>query len=55
MYIKYWCTVTNVNEAPFNDINLIRSINTYKSYNKRIAEAYFSKIFKPFISEFVSE
>lgn len=27
-YIKYWCTVTNVRETPFNDINLICAINT---------------------------
>jgi hypothetical protein len=26
-HIKYWYTVTNVSEAPFSDINLIRTLN----------------------------
>jgi hypothetical protein len=43
IYIKYWCTVTNVSEAPFNDITLIRTLNTYKSDDKNIAEACLSK------------
>lgn len=35
--------VTTVSEAPFNDINLIRTINTHKSYNKTISETHLSK------------
>jgi len=42
-YIKYWFTVTNVSEAPFNDINLIRTLNEYKSDDKKIADACLSK------------
>lgn len=37
--------ITNVNKAPFNDINLICFINIYKSDNKRIAYAYLSNIY----------
>ncbi|KAF0753111.1 Uncharacterized protein FWK35_00015281 [Aphis craccivora] len=37
-YIKYWFTVTNVSEAPFNDINLIHTLNEYKSDDKKIAD-----------------
>lgn len=35
--------VTTVSEAPFNDINLIRTINKYKSNNKTILETHLSK------------
>lgn len=31
-------------EAPFNDINLIRALNSYKSDDKKIADACLSKI-----------
>lgn len=35
----------NGNEILFNDTNLIRTINTYKSYDQKIAEACLSKHF----------
>jgi hypothetical protein len=42
-YIKYWYTVINVREAPFNYINLIRTLNEYKSDDKKIADSCLSK------------
>lgn len=40
---KYWCTDTNVSKAPFNNINLIHTINAHESDNTKIVQAYLSK------------
>ena len=47
-YIKYWYTITNNSEAPFNDINLIRTLNEYKSDDKN-CKCVFVKMFKSFM------
>lgn len=44
MYIKPRCTVTNVSNAPLNDVNFIRALYEYKLDDKTIARSCSSKL-----------
>jgi len=43
-YVQAWFSSTNAIEAPLNDILFLKTLEAYKSYNKRIAEVALKKM-----------
>ena len=43
IYVRPWSTATNVSEAPLNDIDLLRTLNSYKDYDKKMADVCIDK------------
>lgn len=43
-YVQAWFSSTNAIEAPLNDILFLKTLEAYKSYNKRIANVALKKI-----------